>query len=67
MSGDKSYHIELTVGFEFQGDELPDEETLITPIKVFAKNHIKHYKKTTRIVTMDTKISEELYEEADID
>jgi hypothetical protein len=64
MSGNRLYYVELRVGLEFQGDEIPDEETLIAPIKEYAKNHIKHYKKTTRIVLIDSNISETEYDEA---
>lgn len=61
MSEERTYFIDLKVAFEFEGDDLPCEETLLTPIKSFAKNHIKGYKNTTRIVVMNSKICEAGY------
>jgi hypothetical protein len=65
MSEERIYFIDLKVGFEFEGVDLPCEETLLTPIKAFIKNHIKTYKKTTRIVIVDSKIYEAGYGEPD--
>lgn len=65
MNEERVYLIDLKVGLEFKGEDLPCEETLLTPIKTFMKNHIKGYKNTTRIIAMDTKMFEGEYAEAD--
>jgi hypothetical protein len=62
MSEERAYYIELKVGLEFKGEDIPDEETLITPVKKYAKDHLKAYKKTTRIVVLDSTICESGYE-----
>jgi hypothetical protein len=67
MSEDRTYHIDLKLGLEFVGEDIPDEEILITPVKAFIKNHIKTYKKTTRIVVIDSRIREAGYEEIEED
>jgi hypothetical protein len=65
MSAIRLYFIDLKVGLEFEGDDLPCEEVLLTPIKKFIKAHIKVYKKTTRIVIMNSKLCEVGYEETE--
>jgi len=67
MNEERDYFIDLKVGLEFKGCEIPCEEILIAPIKAFIKNHIKCYKNTTRIIDMETKIYEAGREEPDIE
>ncbi len=67
MSDTKTYFIGLRFELEYEGEEMPCEETFLTPIKRFVKGHIKGYKKTTRIVTVDSKIQEVENEDKDDD
>ncbi len=61
------YHISLKLGLEFFGEDIPCEKTILDPIKEFIKNHIKAYKKTTRIVILKSGICEAEYGEVDDD
>jgi hypothetical protein len=67
MSEERLYYVDVRVGLEFRGEEIPCEETLITPIKKHIKDHLKAYKKTTRIVILDSKIRENGYEDEEED
>jgi hypothetical protein len=66
MSEPRTYYIDLKVGLEFIGEDIPCEETLLSPIKKYVKDHIKVYKNTTRIVVMDSKIAEAGYDEESV-
>lgn len=57
MSEEKdNFMIDLRVTIEYSGEEIPDEEYFILPIKQFIKKSLKAYKKTARIVAIKTGI-----------
>jgi hypothetical protein len=62
MSEEKTYYIDLQIGIEFTGDDIPCEETILIPIKRYIKDHIKAYKKTCKIVIINSKICQAEYE-----
>lgn len=66
MNEDRTYYIYLKIGIEFTGDEIPDEESIIMPVKNFIKKHMRAYKNTCRIVVMDSKIAEAGYDQESV-
>jgi hypothetical protein len=59
----KTFFVGLKVEMEFEGHDIPDEEILLAPIKKFVKDHIKCYKKTTRVTSVDSTVREVFDEE----
>ncbi len=66
MSENRIYNIDLNIALLFEGEEIPCEETLILPIKAYIKKHVKAYKKTTRVVVLETNIYESGYEKQEV-
>jgi hypothetical protein len=63
MSEERVYYIDLRLGMEYTGEDIPCEDTILTPIKQFIKQHMKAYKKTCRLTVMNTRITEVEYDE----
>ncbi len=61
MSDEKVFFLDFKLCIEFTGEELPDEEVLLTPIKQFIKKRMKTYQKTSRVVLSNTKLYESGY------
>lgn len=60
---DGTFIIDLKITMEWKGESLPDDDTIIAPIKRFVKKTIKAYEKKVRLVNVKTNIYEIEYEE----
>lgn len=61
MSEERTFFIDLDLSIEYEGDDFPDEESIIMPVKNFIKKHMKAYQKTCKLVVMDTRMYEAGY------
>ncbi len=59
----RTYYLDLSLSVEFTGDEMPEEEVLLTPIKAYIKKQMKAYKNTSRMVALKTNIYESDFED----
>lgn len=58
MTDTREYFVGLKIEMAFNGQDIPDEEILLAPIKKFVKDHVKGYKKTTRVTSVDSTVRE---------
>jgi len=63
MSKPTTYFLEFAVLVEYTGEEMPDDDILIGPIKKYAKKHLKAYKETSKITNLKINAWEEGYEQ----
>ncbi len=61
-----AFIINLEMAIEWKGDEIPDEDTIIAPIKRFVKKTIKAYAKKAKLVNIKTNVYEVGYEEEEV-
>lgn len=55
---ERAYYLDLRVCVEFTGENMPDEDILLAPVKTFIKKHMKTYQKTSRLLQLKTNLYE---------
>ncbi len=63
---ERTYMIDLNLSIENIGEDIPDEDAILAPIKRFIKKTVKTYSKTCRIVNIKTNLYETGYEEENV-
>lgn len=54
----EGFMMDVAFTIQWRGDEMPDEETILAPMKRFIKTTVKAYSKVAKIVNMKTNIYE---------